>query len=170
MVASKHEDRIWKGDFQGKYNCHHLDREMSTINIITEEQIGCFSWISTRFRVDNFQKIIVLSMNITNNSNRIFYLYRIGLVLYAQSKMILKIVCAWLMSARRIYFFSFPSRLRNSFNFLQSTFSPTNTYPSSIDFWKGTGQFFTTLLPSGSGSSSIVKYNLYTQTYLYLTF
>ena len=63
MVTSKDEKVVWILDLVGKKQANSLERLLSTINVVSQEQIIASWWKSPVFKKP--EKIVVLAVNVT---------------------------------------------------------------------------------------------------------
>ena len=78
MIASKNSESILETDLKSNKKCHCLDRVVTTIDVITHEQVVGIGWLSTNF--EELSKVMELSMNIATNCDRCSHLLDIGFI------------------------------------------------------------------------------------------
>ena len=88
MVSSEHKDGLRERYFQGEDKDHDLYGKMASVNIVTQKQISSLTGFAACFRLQEFEKIIILTMYIAHNSDRIFNCNHISFLLYMNEQVL----------------------------------------------------------------------------------
>ena len=75
VVATEHEETIRVLDFESKEKKDDFTTKATTIDVVTKEEILLIARITSDFK--KLQQIIVLTVNITNDTNWFFNLYQV---------------------------------------------------------------------------------------------
>ena len=67
VIASENCDAVLKAHFQANEKCHSLDRVISTIDVISHEQVVCVWGASTD--LEKLHEIVELAVDITTDSH-----------------------------------------------------------------------------------------------------
>ena len=78
MVTPQHVDRILKFNFDGEDKSQHFNREASSVDVVSQEDVLRRIKRSSGIVIDHFDEIIELTMDIAHDSDRILDLYNIG--------------------------------------------------------------------------------------------
>lgn len=99
MVASKHINRIFELQFDGKYQSQNLNWKRTPIYIITQKEVFCGLEWASGILINEFDEIEELSVDISNDGDRVLDPDDIGFLLYMR-KSLRKTVLARLSSSR----------------------------------------------------------------------
>lgn len=94
VVSAKKPQGIWVPDLQRPEVENTLNTEISSINVISKEQVSCLGWVATNF--EELHQIVVLAVNISADSDWRIHLQEIGLLLQDLSTLLKNIQCLFL--------------------------------------------------------------------------
>ena len=78
VVASENSESVLEADLQGNKECHSLDRVVTTINVVTHEQVVRIRWLSTN--LEQLSKVMELSVDVSADCDGRTYLLDIRFV------------------------------------------------------------------------------------------
>lgn len=80
MISSEHNDIAGEVDLEGQQQQQHFNREGSTIHVVAEEEVASLFWVASYFQ--QFQQVVILSVNVTHDGYGITQPDHVGLVFY----------------------------------------------------------------------------------------
>ena len=81
MIASQHDNSIFEFDFDCKNESQNLNGEATSIDIISQEDVLSSIKRSSSIIINNLDKVVKLSMDISDDSDRILNFDNVSLFL-----------------------------------------------------------------------------------------
>ena len=78
VIASENSESVFEADLQGNKECHSLNRVVTTIDVVTHEQVVRIRWLSTNF--EQLSKVMELSVDVSADCDGRTYLLDIRLI------------------------------------------------------------------------------------------
>ena len=71
MVAPQHHHLLWTTDLHRQDQRQHLDGKTPPIDVVPQEHVLCRLAVSSHLRLQQSQKVIELSMQVTHDGDRV---------------------------------------------------------------------------------------------------